>query len=91
MLFTQNDLLLFDRYLAIFTDKCARSTNFGERDVCLQVRRAAKSISAKNHQDLYRTARHWRCIFAVYIGRRYVIDLSQIGIRNHLARLRLLV
>lgn len=46
----------------------------------------AKSISAKNHQDLYRTARHWRCIFAVYIGRWYVIDLSQIGIRNHLAR-----
>jgi len=33
----------------------------------------AKSISAKNHQDLYRSARHWRCIFAVYIGRRTLL------------------
>lgn len=33
----------------------------------------AKSISAKNHQDLYRSARHWRCIFAVYIGCRTLL------------------
>lgn len=81
----QNDLLSFEWYLAIFTSKRAQSTNnFSQRDMFAGA--PAKSISAKNHQDLYRTARHWRCIFAVYIGRRYVIDLSQIGIWNHLAR-----
>lgn len=44
----------------------------------------AKSISAKNHQDLYRSplAMHFRGLHRT----PDVIDLLQIGIRNHLAR-----
>lgn len=44
---------------------------FRQRDIFAGA--PAKSISAKNHQDLYRSARHRRCIFAVYTGRRTLL------------------